>query len=80
MMKIRLLRGPLDGQTDSNVPGHCDIYRRRASGPLARYRASGKVDANGYHIFEWWPPKPNESGVTLDEYDAQDVYGVYDAD
>ena len=69
-MKVKLLNGPLDGQTDSKARDTCVIYRRRASGPTARYRNTGKIDNAGYHLFEWYPPKPDEPEPTEEVYDA----------
>jgi hypothetical protein len=69
-MKVILKGGPLDGHTDTGIRDETLTYRRHAKGAMARYKSTGVDDANGYHIFEHWPPKPGEPEPTEGVHDA----------
>jgi hypothetical protein len=69
-MKIIFQRGPLHGQTDTNVPEQCVVYRRRAHSPLSRYRITERINVVGYRVFDYWPPKPGEAEPSAGLYDA----------
>ena len=69
-MKIILRGGPLIGHTDTGLREETVIYRRHAAGPTARYKNTGIDDAEGYRIFEHFPPRPNEPEPTEGVHDA----------
>lgn len=69
-MNVYLKGGPLNGETDTNLPADTVIYHRHALAPTARYRNTGSDDANGYRIFEYSPPKPGEPKPTVGVHDA----------
>jgi len=66
-MTIIFQGGPCDGylhtlpaELSATLPKSHRVLRHQGKGPEARYKWRGKLDADGRHIFEHWPPQAGE--------------------